>query len=174
MRISFWLLNLIPAKSRVSLGLGKPAKRRPRAQECCASLESLESRVVLTMNTPVSMAVGAVAANVQVADVNGDGKQDVIQLNSSVSAVSVTLGNGDGTFQAPVNSAAGGFGTKMAVGDFNHDGKLDLVTNQGSSIDILKGNGDGSFQLPVPYYVGAVANDIDVGDFNDDGFDDVV
>ena len=35
-----------------------------------------------------------------VADVNGDGKLDIIVANHGTSTVSVLLGNGDGTFQA--------------------------------------------------------------------------
>lgn len=156
----------------------RPSSRRRRT--CCtqpaqiAQVEFLESRVLLTMTSPVTIAAGTVASAVAVGDFNNDGIKDVAELNSSASTVSVLMGNGNGTFQTAVTTAAGGTGAKMTVADFNHDGKLDIVTNQGFSVDLLKGNGDGSFQLPVVYNVGAFANDVETGDFNNDGFVDLV
>lgn len=164
MRFS-WLHNLIHRRPSRAAML--------RRNNHHSQAEFLEQRQVLTMLAPVSVAAGSTPTVIEVRDFNGDGINDIAALNSSVSAISVQLGNGDGTFQAAVNSAAGGFGTKMAVSDFDHDGKLDIITNQGSSIDLLKGNGDGSFQLPRAYYVGAYANDVEVADLNNDGFDDV-
>ncbi len=41
------------------------------------------------------------AVSVAVADVNGDGKPDLIVANAGGNSVSVLLGNGDGTFQNP-------------------------------------------------------------------------
>lgn len=139
-----------------------------------AQVEYLESRVLLTMQSPVSYAVGAVATAVAVGDFNGDGTKDIAELNASASTVTVLMGHGDGTFQPGVSSAVGGTGTKMTVADFDHDGKLDIVTNQGFALNLSKGNGDGSFQPPVAYYVGAYANDVESGDFNNDGFEDLV
>lgn len=149
------------------------APRRRRWQPDWARTECLEARQMLTMMGPVSVATGSTPSAVEVHDFNNDGIKDIAELNSTASAITVQLGNGDGTFKVGINSAAGGFGTKMAVSDFDHDGKFDIVTNQGSTIDLLKGNGDGTFQLPVAYNVGAYANDVVVGDFNNDGFDDI-
>ncbi len=83
------------------------------------------------------------------ADVNGDGKQDL------VSAGYVLLGNGDGTFQTPVISSSGVVpGVELVFGDFNKDGKLDFATVstiQNSNtfygvVSVVFGNGDGTFQ----------------------------
>src|SRR5262249_34872888 len=54
---------------------------------------------------------------VAVADLNGDGKPDLV-----TDTTSVLLGHGDGTFQVTQNYAGGGW-----VGDFNGDGSLDLA-----------------------------------------------
>jgi hypothetical protein len=47
--------------------------------------------------------------------------------NNNSDAVSVLLGNGDGTFQAPVSYPAGSNPQSVAVGDFNGDGLPDLA-----------------------------------------------
>jgi hypothetical protein len=103
------------------------------------------------------------------ADVNGDGKLDLV-----TSGVSVLLGNGDGTFTNGGGVTAGGNGGPISVADFNGDGKLDIAfpsNNQG--IQLLLGNGDGTFQPPIQ-----IASDnspsVAMGDFNGDGKLDLV
>ncbi|HEV2716566.1 MAG TPA: hypothetical protein VGU64_14995, partial [Terriglobales bacterium] len=59
---------------------------------------------------------GQNAHSVTVADVNGDGKSDLILANDYVGggnysngAIDVLLGNGDGTFQSAVSYSSGGY-----------------------------------------------------------------
>ena len=136
-------------------------------------IERMEGRTLFSFTAPIVAGLGSTANQVLVGDVNGDGKADIVELNSASATITTLLGNGDGTFQAGVSSPSGGPGTRMVMKDFNHDGKLDIVTCQGYSLDMLQGNGDGTFRLSGTYYVGAYANDIDAGDVNHDGFDDI-
>jgi len=111
---------------------------------------------------------------VAVADVNGDGKPDVIVANQCADesctggSLSVLLGNGNGTFQAAVAYSPGGLRTSsVAVADLAGNGKLDLVATNacadlnscenflGGSVSVLLGNGDGTFQTAVSYPSGS-------------------
>ena len=60
-----------------------------------------------TFQPAVNISTGAEPYSVAVADVNGDGRPDLIVANLGSNTVSVLLGNGNGTFQVPVNFASG-------------------------------------------------------------------
>lgn len=129
-----------------------------------------------TFQAPVSYDSGAsMAYSVAIADVNGDGKPDLVvgngcsPSNCSEGSVGVLLGNGDGTFQAAKTFSSGGFNyyhSHVVIADVNGDGKLDLLVlnpcatscDAGSptegSIGVLLGNGDGTFRSPVSYMSG--------------------
>jgi hypothetical protein len=121
------------------------------------------------------------SGSVVVADINGDGKPDMLVANAISSVVGVLLGNGDGTFQPAVSYGSGGISAdSVAVADVNGDGKPDLlVTNQCASdcggatdgtVAVLLGNGDGTFQAAITFGSGgAFADSIAVSDVNADG-----
>ncbi len=150
-----------------------------------------------TFQAVVSYATGSQDANsVAVADVNGDGKPDIVVASACVSnpyycepgagVLSVLLGNGDGTFQAAMTYASGGiYGISVAVKDVNGDGKPDLlVVNQDAcgyasclngSVGVLLGNGDGTFRAaPIYGSGGSPTFSLAVGDVNGDGKPDLV
>jgi hypothetical protein len=138
---------------------------------------------------------GQDANSVAVADVNGDGKPDLVVANRCVSVsydsectlgtVGVLLGNGDGTFQTAVNYGSGGQNaSSVVVADVNGDGKLDLVVANycdntfcanGNSVSVLLGNGDGTFQAAISYGSGGAVNmTVAVADVNGDGKPDLL
>jgi FG-GAP-like repeat len=52
---------------------------------------------------------------------------DVVALKRTLTGISVSLGNGDGTLQSPVSYPVGSQLLGIAVGDFNGDGRTDLA-----------------------------------------------
>lgn len=104
------------------------------------------------------------------ADLNGDGKVDIVVSNNGSNSLSVFLGNGDGTLQPGTLVTVGSGPVYIVVGDFNRDGKPDLaVANQfDNTVSVLIGNGDGTFQPKVDYPVGNEPYSLAVGDFNGD------
>jgi large repetitive protein len=92
----------------------------------------------------------------QTADLNGDGKLDLVLLTETQPSpwdrVTVMLGNGDGTFQPPAYYQQFQEGTFIAVGDFNGDHKPDLAVavKLGNAVGVLLNTGVVSFSPTTP------------------------
>jgi hypothetical protein len=131
---------------------------------------------ILTAQTVRTYAVGALPSAVAVADLTGNGKQDIVVADAGSNDVSVLLGNGDGTFGPARTFAAGTSPSAVAVADLNHDGIPDLVVADaaGNDVAVLRGNGDGSFWLPRTYAVGSDPTAVAVADVNGDGIPDLI
>jgi hypothetical protein len=133
---------------------------------------------------------GLYGLSVAVADVNGDGRPDLLVANGCANinlcgtkgAVAVLLGNGDGTFQAATQYLSGGsYPYSLKLADLNGDGKLDAVAANSFSgtVGVLLGNGDGTFQAAVSYGSGDVSgssqiSSVAVADVNGDGHPDLL
>jgi hypothetical protein len=125
-----------------------------------------------TFQGPVAFEPGVFAGSVAAADLRGNGITDLIltSVDPRDPAVSVLLGNGDGTFQAAVRTGVVTGAGSVLAGDFNGDGIPDLaVISAGNSVSVLQGNGDGTFQNPVSYLVGNTPTSLVAADFNGDG-----
>ncbi len=115
---------------------------------------------------------------IAIADLNGDGKPDLV---FTAGGVQVALGAGDGTFATPVLYATGGGTASIAIGDLNGDGIPDIVT---SGATILFGDGKGAFPSrrdvflePQTFQVGEYdfpQGTLFITDFNGDGIPDIV
>ena len=111
------------------------------------------------------------------ADLNGDGRPDL--AGAGANAVSVMLGNGDGTFRAKTDFPVGAQAQAVAAGDFNSDGRVDLVVTLNGpqlSLALLTGTGTGTFNAPTfsPNTSGFDSPAIVATDLNGDGRLDLV
>lgn len=112
-----------------------------------------------------------------VGDFNRDGRPDLAVANNSSPALSVLLGNGDGSFQAKQTYPVGEGALAVALGDFNADKKLDILVagtvNTFSKASVFLGTGDGTFSKWAEYPLpggseGSPPVSAAVADFNND------
>jgi FG-GAP-like repeat/FG-GAP repeat len=126
--------------------------------------------------SPITTGTGATF--VAVGDLNGDGKPDVVVVNTGAGNISVLLATGGGSFLAAVNYKVGTSPSDVAIADVNGDGRPDLVvTNTGSdSISVLLNVGGGAFSAPttIPMTVGSGPEGVAIADVNGDGAPDIV
>jgi hypothetical protein len=128
-----------------------------------------------TFQAPASYTAASYPYSVGVADLNGDGRLDMVVANADGN-ISVFIGNGDGTFQPAVFYGAGPLPEALVIGDFNNDGLPDVAVADfnGNNVTVLLGNGDGTFQAPQASAAGTTPYALAVGDFNGDGKADLV
>jgi FG-GAP-like repeat len=158
--------------SRISSGLPF-TKRHRHGYGASAPLSQSSQTSGLNFAPPLTTGTGGISEWEAVADVNGDGKPDLVVTSfcydCSVPSeiVFVQLGNGDGTFPRGASYSTGGFSSNgaAAVADVNGDGKPDIVvlnqcadsTCTSSNVGVLLGNGDGTFQTAVTYGSGGIS-----------------
>ncbi len=133
-----------------------------------AGLGTGKFKAPVLYSTGVTVQSGPVA----LADVNGDGKLDIV-LSNADGSMSVLLNKGKGIYAAAtvIAAASGTQAGNIVIGDFNKDGKVDIaVTNySGTAINVLLGHGDGTFQAPIVTPASINPNALTAGDFNGDG-----
>jgi hypothetical protein len=111
-------------------------------------------------------------SGVAIADVNGDGKPDLLTVFEST--LSVLISRGDGSFAAAREYVVGRGVTSVAAADVNGDGKTDVVTSNAvaGTISVLRNSG-GGFQAKADYATGRRPESVAVGDLNGDGKPDL-
>ena len=123
----------------------------------------------------VSVSLGATPSGLAAGDFNGDGTVDLATANTGSNAVSVLLGNGNGTFQSAVAHATGNGPVALVSTDGDGDGLLDLVVANGggNTLTLLLGHGDGTFIAGGTLATGSAPAGVVAGDFNADGVVDL-
>lgn len=146
--------------------------------------------LTLAPNSPIVMKDGQHPRThgLELGDLNGDRKLDLITVNSSDNDVSIAFGDGRGRFtRAPATFAVGPSPYPMALGDVNNDGHPDIITTATATgplrrqqlpssfaLTLLLNDGKGVFrasQLPMrtgqPWFAA-------IGDVNGDRKQDVI
>lgn len=122
--------------------------------------------------------------DLDVADFNRDGIQDLTSPLGNGNGNTIALGNGDGTFRlgTPFLEDSTAAPQSDAVADFNGDGFVDIARGVASGnrglLQVLHGNGDGTFRPIVRYAVPPAGTSLGGGwvipaDFNGDSKPDL-
>ena len=127
-----------------------------------------------TFQPAITTTVGGTSAAVAAADLNSDGKSDLVVGDSTF--IYVLLSRGGGKFKSPVAYPVSTVVHSIVCADFNKDHRLDIaVANYASaSVTVFLNNGKGTFGSPVVYPVGIKPHDVISADLNHDGFVDLV
>ena len=137
------------------------------------------------MFTATDMPLDRAANDVAAADLNRDGKVDLVvaaagggdgETQFTDGFVYVLLGRGDGTFAQPVQYEVPPGPWQIVVGDFTRDGVLDVATanrsssvvqaaaprsNDSDTVSILAGNTDATFGAASSIALGDPGNPLD-------------
>lgn len=120
---------------------------------------------------------GDTPTSVALKDLNQDDKPDMIVTYGGpmLSAVSLWIGNGDGTFREPKNYKTGRRPLGVSFADFNNDRMLDLlvINGEGDSFTTFLGNGNATFQPGKDFGADASPNFGMARDFDGDRIADV-
>jgi hypothetical protein len=141
-----------------------------------------------TFEPAQTITVGGLPHDIAVADINGDGKPDIVVADRTVGAGRVVIllqnPNDPGTFEAPqvinlVNAVS-----SVAIADLNGDGKPDIIAANSDSggnngqVSVFYQNPaagkEGTFFAPVTFPVGPQPTVVKVADINHDGLPDLV
>ena len=123
------------------------------------------------------LAAGKGPDSLALADLNGDGRLDLVVANAESGDVAVLLGDGKGAFVAAPGSPfpAGKSPNDIAIADFDGDGKPDLAfaNHDTHYVTVLIGDGRGAFRpapgSPVTVQSRPHPHGIAAADFDGDG-----
>jgi hypothetical protein len=125
--------------------------------------------------TPIYSTVGSFLGEGKFADVNGDGKRDLLTSSPTTSEVYFMAGSGDGRFATAVASSVDALARRFVLVDVNGDGKLDLASlGTAGKLSIRTGRGDGTFGGGTVLTVSEAAFGLDAADLSGDGKADLL
>ncbi len=149
-----------------------------------------ETRVLLGdggggLGSPHAFQAGLHSSDIAVADIDRDGRLDMLVANAGSNDLSVYMGAGGGNFgvlpSVPTGPSNSYFHpVKLVTHDFNEDGIPDVLfvgfnnTDEINSVETLEGHGDGTFGTGS--FVAMLADGqvgVAIGDLDDDGHDDL-
>ncbi len=161
-----------------------------QASNVVSVLKNIGTSGIITTNSfaaPVNFAVGLSPVFMAIADLDGDGKPDVVTINfgdnnNAVSVLRNISNAGNIAFAPAVNFPGLPNSFNLAIGDLDRDGKLDLVVSSfsgGQAVSVYRNVSTpgsittNSFAARVDFAVDGWANGAAIGDLDGDGKPDV-
>lgn len=128
--------------------------------------------------SPVNYNVGSDPWHIALADLNSDGRLDLIVANTSSNDISVLLHDpaSPGSYLPAVNYACGTYTNYVAVGDLNGDGRPDIAAAMTGGVCILFQDPAhlGSYLPAIHLTTPSGTSSVALGDLNGDGMSDLV
>lgn len=114
--------------------------------------------------------------NIVLADVNSDGKSDLLVSLLTANQIAFLPGMGGASFGAAVTASVGTQPRAIAAGLLDADTKLDAIVANAMSnnVSVLTGSGTGSFTAKTPVTAGNAPNGVLLLDLDGDGKRDLV
>ena len=142
------------------------------------SLRVLTNTGGLTFAAPVAYDMTVLPYEVELRDMNSDGRLDIVALDRHSNEFSIRLATSTG-FASGVKYPASTIvetSVHFALGDINGDSKPDAVvgTGRADGFYTLLNNGSGGFGAPTLHEIGLESYDVAVEDVNGDGSADIV
>ena len=170
---------LLPAPAQVVI----TASLTPGAPHSAIAIHTTISRCTVTPQADllanaasVAFSSGLAPRDVASADLNQDGRIDLVISNASTGRVAILIQDATGGFGASYTPTAGVAPVGIASADLDLDGWPDIVTaNYGAdSVTVLLNNGDATFRKASEAHTGARPIDVAIADFDEDGLPDLV
>ncbi len=144
-------------------------------------LTNTSSSGTISFGTQLNLAANVNSRGISIADIDRDGKLDMVIVGSGSDKVSVYLNTTTGstiTFAAKVDLTMNSTGAwSVATGDLDGDGKLDIAVANGNVVSVLLNNctpGVVSFSTKTDFAVSNTPIGIAIGDLDKDGKLDIV
>ncbi|MDI6765294.1 MAG: FG-GAP-like repeat-containing protein [Bacteroidota bacterium] len=125
---------------------------------------------------------GGSLSGIAIADIDGDGKSDLIHIgDDAVAVLQNTSTGGTISFTGPVNFGVGSAPQTISVGDLNGDGKPDVVSANllSNTVSVLRNTStlgiinSSSFAQRINFAGGFAPSSATIGDFNLDWLPDI-
>src|SRR5205085_1408065 len=114
--------------------------------------------------------------SVAAADLNVDGRPDLLTANLDAANISVSLSSGNGVFQGQLDTPAGASPYSIAAGDLDKDGKPDVVValHGAGGVLVYHGSGNGALAPPTMYPTDASPYCVTIADLDADKSPEVI
>lgn len=137
-----------------------------------------QANAQLSFAPSISLTNGTFVRSVTAADVNKDGKPDLVCVRGNPSVLYVWTNSGSSLFVSNASYTVGSFPYQVIAADINNDSWPDLITanNSGKSVTVMTNNGVGGFVMASTLSQGSPSapQSVAAADFNGDGRQDLV
>ena len=133
---------------------------------------------IISFDAAINIQTGNGTLDVAIADINGDGRPDIILTSGNAGTFSIlqntSIGSGSLSFAPRLDYFSFNHPDHVTVADLDNDGKPDIIISEFSNSEVnvyrnISSGGVISLAPPVPYQVGQNPASLRTGDLDGDG-----